>query len=82
MTDEHLIRRYAVSLPGSSKLRFVRRPVSIPPTGNTVCFIDRGSVDRADRYGVAKFEDGQWLDERGRPLKTPPLFWTELDKGA
>ncbi len=82
MNDDHLVRRYAVVSLGPTKLRFIRRPVSIPPAADTMCFIDRGSANRADRYTVAKFKNGQWLDERGRPFTTPPLFWTEFDPDA
>jgi len=59
-------------------VRFIRRPISLPPAEGQLCFIDRGTADVADRYSGAWYRDGIWTDMKDRPLKAPPTFWTEM----
>lgn len=59
-------------------LEFIRRPVLILPEDGTVCLIDRGDADRADRYVPALFKDGRWLRPNNEPLSPPPTYWTEV----
>lgn len=63
-------------LPG---MRFIRRPVSIPPSvEGAVCWIDRGTTTTADGYQVGIFVDGEWRNGKRKPLSSPPTFWTEM----
>jgi hypothetical protein len=62
-------------LPGA---QCIRRPASILPENGKLCFIDRGTATRADRYCVATFVDGEWRNSKNRPLASPPTYWTEM----
>lgn len=60
------------------QMQFVRRPASMLPEDGTMCLIDRGTVERADRYTPATYRDGKWCNLSGRPFSQPPTFWTEM----
>lgn len=64
------------------RVEFIRRPVSILPDDGTVCLIDRGNADRADRYVPAQFKRGKWLRANNQPLSPPPTYWTEMAPDA
>jgi hypothetical protein len=74
------VTRYRLSI--FPDLQFIRRPVSIPPEDGTLCLIDRGTADRADRYVAAIFKGGKWLRTNNVPLSPPPTYWTEMAPDA
>ncbi len=75
MTNEKITTYQVKLLPG---VQFVRRPISIPPADGTLCFIDRGTANVADRYSGAWYRTEGWTDFKDRPLKSPPTYWTEM----
>jgi len=79
MTQDQITTYRLKHLPGA---HFVRRPVSIKPTDGAVCWVDRGTATTAERYQVGIFADGEWRNGKGKPLASPPTFWTEMVKDA
>lgn len=74
MDDEITIYRIKL-LPGA---RFIRRPATILPEEGAICWIDNGTAKTAERYRTARFVDGRWCGVGGKPLASPPKFWTEM----
>lgn len=65
---------------GHVELRFVRRPVSRPPNDGQICFVD-GGTERGYSNGqtVAIYKGGRFTNDRGKPLRFEPTFWTSWD---
>lgn len=71
--------RFSVTA-GRLTFHFIRRPVSDPPADRTVCFVDDGG-ESGWRNGqtAALYRDGEWTNDKGRPLRFAPTFWTTFD---
>ena len=67
-------QRYTLLL-GRAPERFVRRPVSILPPDDTICFVDDGPRrGKITRYTAGHFKDGKW-----HRVKFEPTHWTHWD---
>jgi hypothetical protein len=70
-------QRYSLRV-GWGTIEVVRRPVSIPPKEQTVCFVDDGSrADIGPRWSAASFAGGEW-----RQAPFAPTHWTDFAEAA
>lgn len=84
MTDEQLAEcgpPYMVArLRHLGRMRLEYRRTSQPPPDNWVGIIYRRSEDSFLQSGVGIFKDGQWLNDKRKPLADGEWLWVEMVK--
>ncbi len=61
-------------------VHFIRRPVSEPPPEGALCIVTNGHENGWSDRAAARFADGKWTNDRGKPLRFEPTYWIEHEK--